>query len=149
MAAEQAFGEAIGVDDDVAAAARDDVDRFEHPLAGRQCGARARMLSMVGVTLVLRTAVVFSGDAVFRCLGFATPIRSKPRIKSALPALVRAGASTGCAAQQHVRDDRSALLRRAGLIERRTYRPSIQAAVASRALIVTTPVPPMPGHTMR
>ena len=60
------------------------------------------------------------------------------------------GRFDGLLAQQQMRDHRAALLRRAGLIERRdATSPSIQAAVASSALIVTTPVPPMPGPMMR
>ncbi len=100
---------------------------------------------MVGVRLVFSTAVVRSGDANFKCSGLATPIRSNPRITSALPMLMRFGAAIGLRLISRCDITAPPFCAEPVWSSVATYNPSIQAAVASSALIVTTPVPPIPG----
>ena len=74
---------------------------------------------MVGVRLVFRTAVVFSGEAIFRSSALATPMQVEPEDHVGVAGVGASGRFDGTAAEQDVRDHGAAFLRGAGLVERR------------------------------
>ncbi len=104
---------------------------------------------MVGETSVFTTATVLSALAAFKFSTFATPNKSKPRIKSALPAFTFAGASIGRSLSSTCETTAPPFCAVPVWSSVATDNPSIHAAVASSALTVTTPVPPIPGAKIR
>src|ERR1035438_5193143 len=107
---------------------------------GPDTGARLRMLSMVGITSLLTMATVRSAQAVLRFPGCTTPSRSKPRIRSAFPVFTFAGASIGRSLSNRCDTTAPPFCAVPVWSSVATERPSIHAAVASRALMVTTPL---------
>ncbi len=110
---------AIPIHEHVAPATGDRVDLRPASTPDPASSGRPRISSMVGVRLVFRTAVVRSAEASFKIVGLdhAEQIESKNQIRIGRVDL--RGRFDGMAAQKQMRNDRAALLRRTGLIQRR------------------------------